>query len=339
MSIDPLTRWREFNEKPDFAGLLSFASQPYTEDEEDLIDADIAVIGAPMDDLVSDRPGCRLGPRAIRAASSPAGPHLEVGIDPLEVLKVLDFGDAAVVPGDPRRSHASIEQIVAAALDAGTMPIVLGGDHSVTEPVLRAIHEAHGPVGLVHFDAHTDTATHVFGATLSHGTWMRAAIEAGTVEPRRYVQLGLRGYWPPDEVLAWQRQRGVTWYLMSDIRARGLLDVLSELVEQIGKGPVFLSIDIDVVDPAYAPGTGTPEPGGLRPEELLLAARSVAGSLQLVGADLVEVAPTAVGSADITAVLAERVIREVLVGVATRRSPEWRESDVASDTAGAGQSL
>src|SRR6201991_942220 len=166
--IDPLERWRDFGEKPDFAGLLTFSGMPYTQDAAELAGVDVAILGAPMDDLSSDRPGTRFGPRAIRAAGCPPGPHLEAGIDGFAALRVVDFGDAAVLPGNPVGSHAAIEALVGEVVDAGVLPIILGGDHSIAEPDIRAIARRRGPVGLIHFDTHTDTGELVFGATLSH---------------------------------------------------------------------------------------------------------------------------------------------------------------------------
>jgi agmatinase len=318
--IDPLARWAAYGEKPDYAGLLSFAGLPYTEDRDELAGADAVIVGAPMDDLTSDTPGTRLGPRAIRAASCPPGPHLEAGVDPLRgALRVVDFGDAPVLPADPVRSHAAIEETVAVVLAAGAIPIVLGGDHSITEPEVRACAAAQAPVGLIHFDSHTDTASSLFGARLSHGTSMYRLVESGQVEARRYVQIGLRGYWPGKEELAWQRARGITSHLMRDVRERGIRSVIEDAIAQVGAGPVFLSVDVDVLDPAFAPGTGTPEPGGMTSAELLWACREVTTRVPLAGADVVEVLPDRVGSRDITALVAERVVREILTGVALRR--------------------
>jgi len=318
--IDPLERWREHGEKPDFAGLLSFAGAPYTEDPAELADADAAIVGAPTDDLVSDRPGARFGPRAIRAASCPPGPHLEAGIDAFAELRVVDFGDAPVLPADPVGSHAAIERTVGEVLAAGAIPIVLGGDHGIAEPDIRACAAAHGPLGLVHFDTHTDTGSEVFGVETSHGTPMRRLVEAGHVDPGRYVQVGLRGYWPGEAEFAWQRQRGIASVFMHEVRELGIEAAIERAAEAVGEGPVFLSVDIDVLDPAFAPGTGTPEPGGMSSAELLRACRELASRLQIVGAELVEVIPTAVGSADVTALAADRAVREILTGIALRRA-------------------
>jgi agmatinase len=317
--IDPLRRWREYGEKPDFAGLLTFGGAPYTEDPDELDGADVAIVGAPTDDLVSDRPGARFAPRAIRAASCPPGPHLEAKVDAFEALRVVDYGDAPVVPADPLASHAAIEGTVGEALDAGAIPIVLGGDHGVAEPDVRACAARHGPLGLIHFDAHTDTGRAVFGTELSHGTPMRRLVEQGHVDPRRYVQLGLRGYWPGEGEFAWQRERGILSLFMHDLRAAGIERSVERTIEAVGAGPAYLSVDIDVLDPAFAPGTGTPEPGGLSSAELLWACRELASRVELVGAELVEVIPTAVGSTDVTALAADRVVREILTGIALRR--------------------
>ena len=317
--IDPLQRWKQYGEKPDYAGLLTYGGQPYTEDVAGLAGADVAIVGAPTDDLVSDRPGTRYGPRAIRAASCPPGPHLEAGIDALGALRVVDFGDAPVIPADAARSHEAIEATVGEVVDAGVLPVVLGGDHSISEPDVRAVSARRGPVGLVHFDTHTDTGTEVFGVSFSHGTPMYKLVEAGHVDPARYVQIGLRGYWPGKREFEWQRERGIMSLFMHDVRDRGIRAVVAEALERVGAGPVFVTVDIDVLDPAFAPGTGTPEPGGMTTADLLWACREVAARVELVGADVVEVIPTAVGSADVTALAADRVIRELLTGLALAR--------------------
>jgi agmatinase len=225
-----------------------------------------------------------------------------------------------VTPADPAASHAAIERTVAEVLGAGTVPIVLGGDHSIAEPDIRACAKAHGPVGLIHFDTHTDTARELYGVEVSHGTPMYRLVEEGSVDPKRYVQIGLRGYWPGEEEVGWQAEQGITALFMHDVRDLGIREVVGRAVGIAGEGPVFLTVDVDVLDPAFAPGTGTPEPGGMTSAELLWAVREVSRRLELVGADVVEVAPTAVGSADITALVADRIVREILTGMALRRS-------------------
>jgi agmatinase len=320
--IDPLARWQPLGDKPDYAGLLTFAGAPYTEDPGELAGVDVAIVGAPVDDLVSDRPGARFGPRAIRAASCPPGPHLETGIDAFRELRIVDFGDAAVIPADPAASRTAIARIVGEVADAGAIPVTLGGDHSITEPEIEALTERHGPLGLVHFDTHTDTGTEVFGVERSHGTPMYRLVEAGRVDPRRYVQIGLRGYWPTEAEFAWQAERGITSFFMHDVRDLGIRAVVERALEAVGAGPAFLTVDVDVLDPAFAPGTGTPEPGGMTSADLLWAVRAVGAGAALVGADVVEVIPTAIGSADITALVAERIVRELLTGIALRRKDD-----------------
>jgi agmatinase len=318
--IDPLERWREYGEKPDYAGLLTFSGMPYTQDAAELAGVDIAIVGAPTDDLVSDRPGTRFGPRAIRAASCPHGPHLEAKIDGMQVLRVVDFGDAAVLPADAARTHAAIEDLVGQVVDAGALLIILGGDHSIAEPDIRAIATRRGAVGLIHFDTHTDTGQEVFGVELSHGSIMYRLVQQGHVEGPRYVQIGLRGYWPGETEFTWQRSKGITSLFMHDVRDRGIRSVVEEALAIVGDGPVFLSVDVDVLDPVYVPGTGTPEPGGMTSSDLLWACREICTRAEVVGMDVVEVIPTAVGSADITALVADRIVREVITGVALRRT-------------------
>ncbi len=318
--LDPMQRWHQYGEKPDYAGPLTFGGVPCTQDPGELAGFDVAIVGAPMDELVSDRPGARFAPRAIRTASCPPGPHLEAGVDAFDVLRIVDFGDAGIVPAQPQRSHAAIEETVGQVVAAGLLPVIIGGDHSITEPNTRACAARHGPIGLVHFDTHTDTGEEVFGATLSHGTVMRRIVDEGVIDPRRYVQIGLRGYWPGEKEFGWQAERGITSLFMHDVRDRGIREVVGEAISVVGPGPVFLTVDIDVLDPAFIPGgTGTPEPGGMTTVELLWAARTVAAELEVVGADLVEVIPTGIASADSAALAGERIIREILTGLAIRR--------------------
>jgi agmatinase len=319
-AIDPEARWAETGKlKPEYAGLLSFAEVPYTESAASLAGVDVAIVGAPMDELASDLPGARLGPRAIRAAVGSLGPHLDAGIRPLDLLKVVDYGDAPVVPADPVASHEAIERTVGEVVDAGAVPIVLGGDHSVAEPDIRACAERSGPVGLVHFDAHADTAKDVYGVEISHGTPMYRLVEQGHVTPKRYVQIGLRGYWPGPEEFAWQREQGITEISMRDVRERGIRDAVATAIETIGPGPAFASIDIDVLDPAFAPETGTPEPGGMTTADLLWACRELATELELVGADIVEVMPSP-GGPNIAALVAKRIGFELITGMALRKT-------------------
>jgi agmatinase len=245
---------------------------------------------------------------------------MEAKIDAFEVLKIVDYGDAAVLPADWERTHRAIEKTVGEVLSAGAIPIILGGDHSIAEPDIRSCAAKHGPVGLVHFDTHTDTGKEVFGVEVSHGTPMYRLVEEGTIDPTRYVQIGLRGYWPGDEEFAWQAEKGITAIPMHEVHSDGIDAAIERALAVTGKGPTFISVDIDVLDPAFAPGTGTPEPGGMTSTDLLRACRLLAADVDLVGADLVEVIPTAVGSADITALAADRIVRELLTGLAIGRT-------------------
>jgi agmatinase len=290
---------------------------PYTEDPGDLAGCDAAVVGAPMDELASDRPGTRMGPRAIRTESTDTGGHLEAGVDWNADLTVVDYGDAAVVPADPAASHRGIESIVSEVRGSGTIPLTLGGDHSITEPCVRAC-ASEGPLGLIHFDAHTDTASELWGVEVSHGTPMRRLVEQGHVDARRYAQIGLRGYWPGEPEFAWQESVGITSFFMHDVRELGIAAVVERTTEIVGEGPVYLTVDIDSLDPAFAPGTGTPEPGGMNVHELLSACRRVADSVELVGADVVEVLPARSGPVDVTALMAGRIVSEILTGLALR---------------------
>ncbi len=318
--IDPQKRWQPLPDKPDYAGFLSYAGLPLAQEPEHLEGVDVAIVGAPTDDLVSDRPGTRYAPRAIRAASCPPGAHLEAGIDALAALRVVDYGDAPVVPADPVRSHDAIRNLVGEVVDGGVLPLVLGGDHSITEPCIAAIAERKGPVGLIHFDTHTDTGREVFGVAHSHGTPMFRLVEAGRVVGERYAQIGLRGYWPGPDEFAWQETHGIMSLFMHDVRDLGIREVVERALAHVGHGATYITVDVDVLDPAFAPGTGTPEPGGMTSVDLLWAVREIASRVELVGADVVEVLPSAIASADITALVADRIVRELLTGLALRGS-------------------
>ena len=318
MITNPYGRWQEPGRKPPYAGLPSFAALPWSEDPEDLDGVDVAIVGAPFDWLASDRVGSREGPRAIRVASRPIGPEVGTGVDP-DSLKVIDFGDAAIVPFEIEMSRAAIESTVKQVADAGAIPFVLGGDHSITLPALRGCAAKHGPLGLVHFDSHTDTSPEVYEHTDNHGTMLRTLVEEEHVDAPRYVQVGLRGYWPDGDVFGWQAERGITHFTAEDVRVRGIDDVTAAAVDTVGSGPVYLTVDIDVLDPAFAPSTGTPEAGGLLPRELLASVRKLAEELELVGADVVETVPSGWGTADAPAMTAAAVVTTTLTGIAARR--------------------
>jgi agmatinase len=316
--IDPTSRWPEPGRKPAYAGLVTFAELPWSQDPADLAGADAAIVGAPFDALASDRLGTREGPRAIRVASRALGPEVGTGVDPDERLRLLDYGDAPVVPYDVDASRAAIEATVGEVAAAGAIPITLGGDHSITQPALSACAGKTGPLGLIHFDAHTDTGEHVYGDTDNHGTMMRALVERELVDPARYVQIGLRGGWPETEVFEWQHEVGITHFTADEVRRLGIDEVTGRALEIAGAA--YLSVDIDSLDPAFAGRTGTPEPGGLDPRELLAAVRALAEGLDLRGADVVEVVPGAWGTEDVAALTAYGVVVATLTGIAARRA-------------------
>lgn len=247
------------------------------------------------------------------------------GVDAFSQLRIVDFGDAPVVPAYPQRAHEAIEPTVGLVLSAGALPVIIGGDHSITEPnaracAARACAAVHGPLGLLHFDTRTDTGADVFGATVLHGSVMRRIVEAGHIDPRRYVQTGYAATGRATPSSPGKGGPGITSLFMHDVRDDGIRQVTRRTIEIVGAGPVFLTVDIDVLDPAFIPGaTGTPEPGRRTSTELLWVARTAAAELELVGADLVDVIPTSVGSADAAALVGGRIVREILTGIAIRR--------------------
>jgi agmatinase len=299
-------------------------------------DADVVVVGAPFDGGTSHRPGTRFGPQAIRQACylphDGSRPSLALRVDALRDLRVLDAGDVEMFGGDIERSLAALEQAVNRVAAAGAIPVVLGGDHSIALPDATGVarHLGFGNVSLVHFDAHADTGDIEFGSLYGHGQPMRRLIESGAVRGDRFLQIGLRGYWPGPETLAWMAERRMRSYEMTEIVARGLDDCLTEAYATAVDGcdGVFLSVDVDVVDPGAAPGTGTPEPGGLSARQLLDAVRRCCYELPVVGVDVVEVSPPYY-HAEITAYLGNRVVLEALSAIARRRrdaagdGPAW----------------
>ncbi len=322
---DPYTAYDDFN-LPAYSGLPSFQKLPWITDPTALAAArpDVAIVGAPFDDAVSHRPGARFGPRAIRQASYHSGAinSLQLDIEPYDWLNVVDAGDAPVTPMNIERGHAVIERKVAEVAATGAIPIVLGGDHSITFPSASAIarHVAPRRLGIVHFDAHADAANSTWGTLRSHGAPMRRLIESGAVAGRNFVQVGLRGYWPGAETLDWMREQGMRWHLMTEIEERGAEAVIADAIAQALDGPelIYLSVDIDVIDPGMAPGTGTPEPGGMLTRELLRAVRQVVGSVELAGMDVVEVSPP-FDQAEVTAAAAHRCVLEAISALAARR--------------------
>jgi len=288
-------------------------------------DADVVVLGAPFDSGTSHRPGTRFGPQAIRSTDylphDGSRPHLALRVDALRELRVVDAGDVEMPPGEIERAHTALEEAVYTVAAAGKIPLVLGGDHSITRPDATGVarHHGFGRVSMIHFDAHADTGDVEFGSLYGHGQPMRRLIESGALRGDRFLQLGLRGYWPGPETLAWMAEQQMRSYEMTEIGARGLTACLDEAfgIALDDCDAVFLSVDIDVCDPGHAPGTGTPEPGGLTARELLDAVRRICRELPVVGIDVVEVSPP-YDHAEITASLANRVCLEALSGLAAR---------------------
>jgi len=296
------------------------------DEAESFADADVVIVGAPFDGGTSYRSGARFGPQAIRMADYLAHdgsrPSLALRVDGLADMRVVDAGDVEMFSGDAATACAALEREVEKVAAAGAIPVILGGDHTVTWPDVTAVARARGwgRVSVIHFDAHADTGDIEFGSLIGHGQPMRRLIESGAARGDRFLQIGLRGYWPPPEVLDWMAEQGMRSYEMTEIVHRGLSTCLTEAFEiaMDDCDGVFLSVDIDVCDPAHAPGTGTPEPGGLSARELLDAVRRICLELPVVGMDVVEVSPP-FDHADITAALGNRVVLEALSAIARRR--------------------
>jgi agmatinase len=298
---------------------------------------DIMIIGAPFDGGTSHRPGARFGPQAIRFTDylphDGSRPHLALGVDPLAELKIADAGDVEMPSGQIELSLRRLEDAVERVATAGAIPVILGGDHTIAFPDATGVarHVGWGRLSMIHFDAHADTGDTQFGSLYGHGTPMRRLIDSGAVRGDRFLQIGLRGYWPEPPTLDWMADQGMRSYEMTEIVARGLDECLTEAfaIALDDCDAVFLSVDVDVVDPGLAPGTGTPEPGGLSSRQLLDAVRRIAMELPVAGMDVVEVAPP-YDHAEVTAYLANRVVLEALSGIA------WRRRAIAAE-AGTGQ--
>jgi agmatinase len=291
---------------PRFGQIATFMLLPHVRDASAL---DVALVGIPYDGGTSYRPGARFGPRGIREQSSLIRPwHPVLKVHPFERLRVGDWGDIDVVPISIERTFEAIERGVSEIVAAGATPVCVGGDHSVTLPILRAIARRHGPVGVVHFDAHPDTWDEYFGSKFFHGTPFRRAVEEGLIDPRRMIQVGIRGplYGPED--FAFHEAHGIEVIRIEAVKEQGLAWAAGTLARLAG-GPVYCSFDIDAVDPAYAPATGTPEVGGLSSWEAQALVRGLVG-LPLVGCDLVEVSPPYDGAGQITSLLAANLLFE-----------------------------
>jgi agmatinase len=313
---------------PRFTGIPTFARLPHVRELEDV---DLAVIGVPFDTGVSFRAGGRFGPNAIRSASVLIRGHNPVlDVHPFQVLSCVDHGDVAVVPGYIERSYEAIERDVAPVVRAGVIPLLLGGDHSVTLPHLRATRSI-GPVAVIMFDSHTDAWDSFFGEPYNHGTWMRRAVEEGLVDAAHSIEVGLRGsvYAPEDwDVLT--RELGLDYLPTHELLRIGVDASVERIRQRVGSRPAFISFDIDMVDPGFAPGTGTPEAGGPSSFEALEIVRGLRG-IDFVGFDVVEVIP-AYDPAGQTATLAANIAFEMISLVALRRL-ERDGADPRSDPA------
>jgi agmatinase len=307
---------RDSSKSPRFAQPSTFMRQPYT---TDLAGVDVAMLGVPFDSGTSYRSGARLGPREIRAQSSLIRPYSYFQkISPFETLTIVDAGDVDAPPVGIEAAYAAIDGAVDRIVSAGVTPLVVGGDHSISLPVLRAIARSHGPVALVQFDAHIDTWGDYFGGKYFHGSPFRRAIEEGLIAPKEYVQVGIRGPMYGEEAdFAYQREHGVTTIDIRQVKTEGVEKIAARIRSLVRGRPLYVTFDIDSVDPAYAPGTGTPEVGGLTSFEAQELVRGL-GGLPLAGCDVVEVAPPFDGPGQITALLAANIMFELL-GVLARR--------------------
>ncbi|MGW5265879.1 agmatinase [Microbispora sp. NPDC004025] len=293
---------------PRFAGPATFARLPRL---DEVGHADVAVVGVPFDSGVSYRPGARFGPSAVREASRLLRPyHPGLDVSPFAAVQVADAGDIAVNPFDIREAVETIEEAASGLTEDGTRLVTVGGDHTIALPLLRTAARRHGPVALLHFDAHLDTWDTYFGAEYTHGTPFRRAVEEGILDTEAVCHVGTRGPLYGKKDLEDDRRLGFGIVTSADVMRRGVDEITDALRQRIGGRPLYLSIDIDVLDPAHAPGTGTPEAGGLTSRELLEILRGLAGC-DLVGADVVEVSP-AYDHAEITSVAASHVAYDLI---------------------------
>lgn len=306
---------------PRFAGPATFMRLPLATSAAEL---DVALFGIPWDGGTTNRAGARHGPREVRSQSSlMRSTHHVSGVEPFKLARVADIGDLSVNPIDLLDALARIEAGVRTIVEAGAVPLAVGGDHLTTLPVLRAVARS-GPVGMIHFDAHSDTNDRYFGDNpYTHGTPFRRAVEEGLLDPRRVVQIGIRGsIYAPDEH-AWAKDQGIRIVYMEEFVRRGTSDIMAEARAIVGDGPTYISFDIDCIDPSMAPGTGTPEIGGFTTREAQALVRLLEG-VRIVGADVVEVSPP-FDLAGMTALAGATILFELLCLVA-RQVAETRSA-------------
>jgi agmatinase len=291
-----------------FIGIPSFMRLPVS---RDLKDVDVAILGVPFDSGTSYRTGTRFGPRKIRESSLLIwGHHSTLNVTPLKKMNVVDYGDVSVIPTSIEHTMTAITQMASEIIESGTKLITLGGDHSIALPLLRAHAKKYGPVSLVHIDAHIDTWESEFDAVpYSHGTPFRHALNEGLIRRDEYMQIGIRGPLSGENDYMDAKSLGARTITIHEVMEKGVKEVLKEVHERM-KGPVYVTVDIDSADPAYAPGTGTPEVGGLTSYQLQQLIRGLHG-LDLIGFDLVEVSPP-FDHGDITSILAANIAFEYL---------------------------
>jgi agmatinase len=314
-------------ETPRFSGVRTFMRLPNVQDLEN---ADAAIVGAPFDTGASFRAGARFGPEGIRSVSHllrPYNPSQDISI--FEHLSVIDYGDVAVVPGYIEESYERIAVGLEEVHRAGVVPIVLGGDHSVALPELRAAAAVHGPLALVQFDSHTDTWDVYFGQKYNHGTVFRRAVEEGLLLPEHSIQVGMRGSLYEQGDLEASRELGFDLLTTDAVRKLGIEETIDRIRERIGGAKAYVSFDVDFVDPAFTPGTGTPEIGGFTSFEALGFVRGLSG-IDIVGCDIVEVYPQYDSPAQITALLAATVAFEFLSLLARLKRAAEADGDAAS---------
>ena len=312
-------------------GIRTFFGAPICLSPEDLMAAraDIAIAGVPCDMSLGMR-GAAQGPHSIRSGgaflhySPMTYRHQHVDLDPFEVLNVVDYGDAPVDPLSTDNSVPMIRSFVREIVESGSIPLLVGGDHSIAWPNIAAMSDVYGPgkVGVVHFDAHADASDNFFGHLSSHGSPIRRLIQDEHIPGSNFVQVGLRGFYPDQATHNWMQDQGMKTHFMAEIERYGFEKVMDTAVDQAlaaGAEHLYISLDIDVLDPAYAPGTGTPEPAGLTPRELFPMLRRLSHEVGIVGAELVEVNPL-VDPGYTTALVANRCLIEIITGVAMRKS-------------------
>jgi agmatinase len=306
---------------PRFAGIRTYMRAPHV---TELAGVDAAVYGIPFDTATSYRTGSRFGPEAIRSASAlirPYNPGLAVNV--VESLSLVDYGDLPVSPGDTERTYTQVEEALAPIVDAGIFPAALGGDHSITLAELRALARRYGPLALVQLDSHGDTWEQYFGQKYFHGTTFKRAVEEGIVDAAVSVQAGMRGSLYGAEDIDVAKDMGFTVLTTGELRDLGAEDYGKLVLDTVGDRPVFMSFDIDFLDPAFAPGTGTPEVGGFSTAEALSFLRALRG-VKLAGCDVVEVSPPYDGAGMQTALAAANVVYDLLSLRAIAGAPEAR---------------